>query len=99
MFRIDAEAHMEFDRLIELRVVNFLQNTHRVFVRVRSRFNLFLSRRVFLSNFGHTYPTSMPMLRAVPLTVGIAASRLSAFRPGSFTRAMSSTCFSVTVPT
>src|SRR5436189_3238177 len=39
------------------------------------------------------------MLRAVPRTVFTAASSDSALRSGSFSFAMSSTCFAVTVPT
>ena len=39
------------------------------------------------------------MLRAVPLTVWIAASSVSQFRSGSFSFAISSTCFRVILPT
>src|SRR5678816_722772 len=46
------------------------------------------------------YPTtSIPMERAVPRTVLIAASRSWQLRSGIFCLAMSSTCFAVTVPT
>src|SRR5215510_4452195 len=41
----------------------------------------------------------MPMLRAVPFTLLIAASRDAAFKSGIFCLAMSATCFSVTLPT
>src|SRR4051812_589292 len=41
----------------------------------------------------------MPMLRAVPFTLLIAASMEAAFRSGSFCLAISATCFSVTLPT
>src|SRR5215472_13789767 len=41
----------------------------------------------------------MPMLRAVPFTLLMAASRLAAFKSGIFCLAMSLTCFSVTLPT
>src|SRR3954464_8205537 len=41
----------------------------------------------------------MPMLRAVPFTLLMAASMEAAFRSGSFCLAMSATCFSVTLPT
>src|SRR6266550_4665241 len=43
--------------------------------------------------------TSIPMDRAVPSTVLIAASSDAAFRSGSFVLAISSTCFFVTLPT
>src|SRR3972149_718769 len=39
------------------------------------------------------------MLRAVPLTVLMAASSEAVFRSGILVRAISSTCFSVTLPT
>src|SRR5258707_15684176 len=39
------------------------------------------------------------MLRAVPFTLLIAVSSEAAFRSGIFCLAMSSTCFSVTLPT
>ena len=43
--------------------------------------------------------TRMPIERALPATVRMAASRLAAFRSGIFTLAMSSTCFFVILPT
>src|SRR5262249_31519325 len=43
--------------------------------------------------------TSMPMLRAVPFTLLMAASSEAAFRSGIFCLAISATCFSVTLPT
>src|SRR6267142_3475348 len=43
--------------------------------------------------------TSMPMLRAVPLTLLTSASSEAAFRSGIFCFAISWTCFSVTLPT
>src|ERR1700740_3326172 len=46
------------------------------------------------------YPTtSMPIDRAVPRTLLIAASTEAAFKSGIFCLAMSSTCFNVTLPT
>src|SRR5262249_33708568 len=46
------------------------------------------------------YPmTSIPIDRAVPLTLLIAVSSEAAFRSGIFCLAMSATCFSVTLPT
>src|SRR5258707_12132978 len=43
--------------------------------------------------------TSTPILRAVPLTVRTAASRSKQFRSGILILAISSTCFSVILPT
>src|SRR5690606_26898702 len=43
--------------------------------------------------------TSTPIDRAVPRTEAIAASTESVLRSGSFSRAISSTCLLVTVPT
>ena len=43
--------------------------------------------------------SSMPIERAVPSMILIAASRLPALRSGSFVLAISSTCASVTLPT
>ena len=49
---------------------------------------------------GHSYPTtSIPIERAVPATVLIAASSDPALRSGCFSLAMSSTYLRVTVPT
>src|SRR5438874_9598394 len=46
------------------------------------------------------YPiTSIPIDRAVPRTLLMAASTDAAFRSGIFCLAMSSTCLSVTLPT
>jgi len=39
------------------------------------------------------------MLRAVPFTVATAAEMSRAFKSGIFSLAISSTCFSVTLPT
>src|SRR5437660_12467893 len=47
-----------------------------------------------------SYPTtSMPIDRAVPRTLLIAASTEAAFKSGIFCLAISSTCFAVTLPT
>src|SRR5258708_10387548 len=43
--------------------------------------------------------TSIPIDRAVPRTLLMAASTEAAFRSGIFCFAMSSTCFNVTLPT
>src|SRR3954454_4395880 len=43
--------------------------------------------------------TSIPMLRAVPFTLLIAASSDAAFKSGIFCLAISATCFSVALPT
>ena len=43
--------------------------------------------------------TSRPIERAVPETLRMADSTLSVLRSGSLSRAISSTCFFVTVPT
>src|SRR6185295_18060331 len=67
--------------------------------------NLQLPRRLGgwelgVGSYRQRYPmTSIPMERAVPLTVFTAASRSWQFRSGIFCFAMSSTCFAVTVPT
>src|SRR3989442_8235652 len=53
VLRIHTEAHVKLDRFIELRVMDFLQNTHRVFHCVGPWLDLFLGGCVFLSNFGH----------------------------------------------
>src|SRR5579872_4822876 len=45
------------------------------------------------------YATSTPMLRAVPLTLRTADSRSKQFRSGILIFAISSTCFSVILPT
>src|SRR5450759_1429845 len=52
-----------------------------------------------IPNHDSYWTTSNPIDRAVPQTVFTAASRLSAFRSGIFSFAMSSTCLAVTVPT
>src|ERR1051325_6666077 len=47
----------------------------------------------------NVYTTSTPMLRAVPATERLAASRSKQFRSGILIFAISSTCFSVILPT
>src|SRR5262249_14150202 len=42
---------------------------------------------------------SIPMLRAVPMTIRSAASTVAEFRSGAFSSAISRTCFFVTLPT
>src|SRR5437667_9220392 len=49
-------------------------------------------------SLGMTYTTSMPMLRAVPSTIRIAASIDGVLRSGSFLCAISPTCCRVTLP-
>jgi len=44
---------VEFDGLVELRVMNLLQNAHRVFDRVGTWLDLLFGGGVFLSDFGH----------------------------------------------
>src|ERR1019366_302859 len=57
-------------------------------------------RPPIIPHCGITYAvTSIPMERAVPFTLLIAASTEAAFRSGIFCRAISRTCFSVTLPT
>src|SRR5207248_4791660 len=56
------------------------------------------SHRSHESHSSH-YWTSIPIDRAVPSTVLIAASKDAAFRSGIFVRAITSTCCFVTLPT
>src|SRR5712692_2715088 len=62
----------------------------------------FVVRRVFFHDQRRTTNyavTSIPIERAVPSTVLIAASSDAAFRSGILVLAISSTCFLVTLPT
>src|SRR6202050_1566740 len=126
MLRIDAQAHRQVDRLVELGVLYFLQERHGFLKRIRLCFHggprlidvlsgflhvlLVSHRRSLMPSgrgvydlshiVGQTYAvTSIPMERAVPFTLLTAASTEAAFRSGIFCLAISSTCFSVTLPT
>src|SRR2546429_8815940 len=57
------------------------------------------SRGVGVATLRRYATTSIPIERAVPFTLLIAASSDAAFRSGIFCLAISATCFSVTLPT
>src|ERR1700686_202692 len=88
---------MQFDRLIKLCGSGFLNGSGRFNIAIELRaivnFLFFECRQSF------AHDTSIPMLRAVPLTMRTAASRLLAFKSGIFCLATSSACFKVILAT
>src|SRR5204863_2696485 len=78
--RIDAESDRQLHRLVELRGLRLEREAHRFLDRIELRWiDLRGARAIFLAVLAHRQPsTVMPMLRAVPSTVRIAASRSAA---------------------
>src|SRR5262249_7284867 len=99
MLGIDAQADGEIDGLVELcRDLHIRQERERILDRVLLlAIDLLGSLLVLLP--GHDQTTSRPIERAAPSTVRTAASMSVVLRSGSFSAAMSRTCFLVTLPT
>src|SRR5205807_982309 len=102
--RIDVEPHRHFDRLIELGDLVVGDQRDRLFegisllaIDLLRRFVVFLACHIRCPARQPT--TSMPIERAVPSTVLIAASRSLAVKSLSLVFAISSTCALVTLPT
>src|SRR6266480_6165299 len=100
---IDAQPERQVDGLVELRRRHALDDLHRLVQRVQLA-RRHLRRRCVVTlahdrgHVGLPYTTSMPMLRAVPSTIRIAASIEVVLRSGSFVCAISRTCARVTLP-
>src|SRR5579875_384084 len=101
--RIDVEAHGELDRLVELGDVASRHQLDRVSERIARRaidllgcFAIFLARH---RQFPLRYSISIPIERAVPSMLFIAAAISFAVRSLSLVLAISSTCLRVTLPT
>jgi hypothetical protein len=99
---IDAEIHCDLDRLVEFRLGPILDHLHRLFERIK----------VFAINalacFGRPFSkichgaysrTSMPIERAEPSIIFMAASIVEQFKSFIFFSAISLTCALVTAPT
>src|SRR5262249_13480811 len=98
MLGVDPEQKRQLQRLVEAGELDLLDQRDRLVQGDRLRRHLLLRRRVLLAASPHVV-TSIPMLRAVPRTVRIAACRSSVLRSGILVRAISSTCPMVTLPT
>src|SRR5262249_2440244 len=99
--RIDTEVHRDLDGLIELRLGPLLDHLHRFFDRVElAAIDTFAELGRALSELCHgAYSvTSMPIERAEPATIFMAASMVSVFRSFIFCWAISRTCDDVMVP-
>src|SRR5258706_1977839 len=113
LFRVDPEPDRDVDGFIEFCARHLFYELDRFRNRVdlllihffgRSLVPFTLFHAFILTNwFERTvipYPSTLiPMLRAVPAIIFIAASRSFAFRSGIFISAISRTCDLVTVPT
>ena len=92
---VDAETERDLDRLVELGVVHVAHQLHRLAELVAALLHLRLGLMVLL-RMSHRPPpyatTSMPMLRAVPSMIRIAASSDVVLRSGSLVLAIASTC-------
>src|SRR5437870_10637802 len=98
MLGVHAQVHYQFDGLVELGEVSLLQDFGGFRQPVGARLHLlagFLG--VFSDLASHLFllwpSTSMPLLRAVPITVRTADSRLVVLKCTSLVCAISSTCF------
>jgi hypothetical protein len=82
MTRIDAQIHRDFDGLVEFRLCAALDQLHRLFQRILLlRIDAFASFDGTFSDFGHDQVlTSMPIERAEPMIICMAASTSFAFR-------------------
>ena len=93
MARIDAEVHRDLDGLVELRLGALLDELHRLVERIGLRGIDTLARLGDAFALCHDYaPTSMPIERADPSTMRIAASTVSQLRSAIFFSAISFTC-------
>ena len=99
--RIDAEIHRHLDGLVELGLGPLLDHLHRLFERIELHaVDAFAGRNGALSETAHGgYSwTSMPIERAEPSTMRMAASIVSQLRSFIFCSAISLTCALVTLP-
>ena len=99
--RIDAEIHRHLDGLVELGLGPLLDHLHRFFERIElGAVDAFADGSSTFSEIGHGdySPTSMPIERAEPSTMRMAASMVSQFKSFIFFSAISCTCALVTVP-
>ena len=101
MLRIDAEIHRDLDGLVELRLGAVLDHLHRFIDRIELvAVDAFARFGDALAQFCHvSLRTSMPIERAEPSIIFIAASMVSQFRSFIFCSAISRTCAWVTLPT
>src|SRR5258708_6200320 len=94
---IDTELHMDLNRFVKFGGGGLFYNSSGVADAVELRaivnFTLFECGHSFAHNEILYSAISIPMLRAVPLTMRTAASRLLAFKSGIFCLATSSACF------
>src|SRR5262249_10178121 len=98
---IDPEIHRHLDGLIELGLRPVLDHLHRLFERIElAAIDAFADGGGALSKVAHGdhSPTSMPIERAEPSTMRMAASMVSQFKSFIFFSAISLTCALVTVP-
>src|SRR5262249_56759338 len=99
--RVDAEIHCDLDGLIELRFGAVLDHFHRVVDRIELlAIDAFagLGRALSVLCHGAYSVTSMPMERAEPATIFMAASMVSQLRSFIFCSAISRTCVRVMEP-
>ena len=89
--RIDAEIERDLDRLVELRDRPLLHHLHRISERIELlAVDAVADLAVALARLAHA-TTSIPIERAEPSTIRIAASTSRAFRSFSFCSAIERT--------
>src|SRR5207253_2411848 len=99
--RVDSKIHRDLDCLVELRLGALFDHLHRLIQRIKlGAVDALADGSGAFSELGHgAYPaTSMPIERAEPSTIRIAASTVSQFKSFIFCSAISRTCALVTVP-
>src|SRR5207253_980649 len=98
--RVDAEIHRDLDRLVELRLGALFHQLDRLVERIGLRRIDALARLGDAFSDAHDYaPTWIPIERADPSTMRIAASIESQLRSPIFFSAISFTCALVTLAT
>src|SRR5690349_4737358 len=98
MARIHAEVHRDLDGLVELRLGALLDELHGLVERIGLGGINTLAGLLDAFVFCHGQTTSMPIDRADPSTMRIAASTVSLLRSAIFFSAISFTCALVIEP-
>src|SRR5262249_41596137 len=102
MARVDAEVHRNLDGLVELGFRPLLDHLHRFLDRIElAAIDPLARRNGTFAELGHDgYSlTSMPMERAEPSTMRMAASMVSQFKSFIFFSAISLICALLRLPT
>src|SRR5205823_10078681 len=98
-FRIDAEAKGHFDRFIKLGIRRALHHLDGFLQAIQLVTHRCFRCLPLLAHRESPYSTVIPILRAVPAIIRLAAARSAALRSGNFARAISCTWAAETLAT